>query len=129
MLWNDEALNEFCPSRGIRQGDHISPYLFVLCMECLSHLIQSAVNNGYWKHLFLSRRALKLSHLYFANDLILFAKASHDQVDTKRVPILHQKATRRSFNYVMERVNQRRSNWKASLLSLLGRLTLIQSML
>lgn len=39
MLWNGEALEEFKPPRGIRQGDPISPYLFVLCIEISSWVV------------------------------------------------------------------------------------------
>jgi hypothetical protein len=39
VIWNGEALKNFSPSREIRQGDSISPLIFVLCMESLSHLI------------------------------------------------------------------------------------------
>lgn len=40
------------------------------------------------------------------------------------VPILHKKVNRRSFNFVIDKVDQRLSNWKAKTLSLAGRLTL-----
>ena len=46
ILWNGECTEEFIPSQGIRQGDHISPYIFVLCIERLSHGIHRAVNTG-----------------------------------------------------------------------------------
>lgn len=49
VLWNGEELESFLPTRGIRQGDPLSPYLFVLCMERLSHLISAAANEGRWK--------------------------------------------------------------------------------
>ncbi|XP_072064218.1 uncharacterized protein [Arachis hypogaea] len=86
IFWNGDALNEFQPSRGIRQGDPLSPYIFVLCMERLSHLINDAVSMGFWKPIRLSREAPELSHLYFADDLILFSEASVEQADIiKRV--------------------------------------------
>ena len=46
VLWNGEALPTFAPSRGLRQGDPLYPYLFILAMEKLSYLIQHAVNRG-----------------------------------------------------------------------------------
>lgn len=48
VMWNGSRAEFFCPNRGIRQGDPISPYLFVLCMDKLSHLIADAVDNGSW---------------------------------------------------------------------------------
>lgn len=43
MNWHGARCEFFLPHIGIRQGDMISPYLFVLCMEELSHLILDAV--------------------------------------------------------------------------------------
>lgn len=40
IIINGNPSHSFKPSRGIRQRDPISPYLFILCMECLSILIE-----------------------------------------------------------------------------------------
>ena len=39
ILLNGEKLNPFTPSRGLRQGDPLAPYIFILCMEFLGFLI------------------------------------------------------------------------------------------
>ena len=43
ILWNGEPTDCFHHSRGIQQGDLLSPYIFVACVECLSQLIEMMV--------------------------------------------------------------------------------------
>ncbi|GKV23775.1 hypothetical protein SLEP1_g33471 [Rubroshorea leprosula] len=81
VLWNGEQLPPFNPQRGLRQGDPLSPYLFIMCMERLSHKIQSKVHSKAWKPFRISRGGLALSHLFFADDLMLFSEASNQQVE------------------------------------------------
>ncbi|KAH9673795.1 reverse transcriptase domain-containing protein [Citrus sinensis] len=79
ILWGGEITEEFTPSRGIRQGDPLSPYIFVLCIERLSHAINLAVRNGSWCPIRLSRNGVPLTHLIFTDDLLLLAEASCNQ--------------------------------------------------
>ncbi|GKU89943.1 hypothetical protein SLEP1_g4011 [Rubroshorea leprosula] len=81
ILWNGEQLPPFNPQRGLRQGDPLSPYLFIMCMERLSHKIQSKVHSKAWKPFRISRGGFALSHLFFADDLMLFSEASNQQVE------------------------------------------------
>ncbi|XP_061350360.1 uncharacterized protein LOC133295534 [Gastrolobium bilobum] len=81
VLWNSSRSDPFYPSRGIRQGDPISPYLFVMCMDKLSHLIAGAVRAKRWKPMRASRKAPFISHLMFADNLVLFGEASLVQLD------------------------------------------------
>ncbi|XP_010473926.1 PREDICTED: uncharacterized protein LOC104753360 [Camelina sativa] len=69
---------------GLSEGDPLSPFLFVLCMERLCHLIDRAVVNKQWKPISLSRGGPQLSHICFADDLILFAEASVAQIRVLR---------------------------------------------
>ena len=80
ILWNGAKLEGFAPSRGLRQGDPMSPYLFVLCMEKLAMMIQSKVDTGDWQPVNMSRGGPAISHLFFADDVLLFCKAKKAQV-------------------------------------------------
>jgi hypothetical protein len=46
VVVNGHLVGNILPSRGIRQGDPISPYLFLLCAEALSALISQVVDSG-----------------------------------------------------------------------------------
>ncbi|KAE8696542.1 putative calcium-binding protein CML28 [Hibiscus syriacus] len=69
VLWNGAMSTSFNPSRGFRQDDPLSPYLFVMCMERLGHALAGALNSGRWKPICLCRNGPALSHLFFADDL------------------------------------------------------------
>ncbi|KAL4289822.1 hypothetical protein GQ457_14G026180 [Hibiscus cannabinus] len=78
IQWNGSYCPAFHRSKGIRQGDPLSPYLFNLTMERLSHLINMVVSDGFWSPFMLTRQGTHVSHLFFADDLILYAKATRD---------------------------------------------------
>ena len=75
ILFNGETLDPIFPSKGIRQGDLISPYLFILCMDYLGQLIEEKCSGNLWHPVKASQSGPAFSHLFFADDLILFAKA------------------------------------------------------
>ncbi|XP_050207258.1 uncharacterized protein LOC126656694 [Mercurialis annua] len=64
------------PSRGLRQGDPLSPLLFVLCAQGLSFLLDKAVHNGLIQGLRINSICPSISHLFFADDAILFTPAN-----------------------------------------------------
>uniref|UniRef100_A0A2N9G1B6 Reverse transcriptase domain-containing protein n=1 Tax=Fagus sylvatica TaxID=28930 RepID=A0A2N9G1B6_FAGSY len=76
VLVNGDRLEQFFSSRGIRQGDPLSAYIFILCMEYLAWLIQVEVNGGHWTGIKASRNGPSFTHQFFVDDLILFAKAN-----------------------------------------------------
>lgn len=76
VLVNEGKTGFFHPSRGIRQRDPISPYIFIMYMERLSRSIAAQVHNGSWFPIKINHTAPKISHLFFADDLTLFARAN-----------------------------------------------------
>ncbi|PKI39344.1 hypothetical protein CRG98_040210 [Punica granatum] len=82
VLWNGSLTEGFKPGRGIRQGCPLSPYLFVLSVERLSHLIRESVEAKVWQPMRVGQNGLWISHLMFADDILLFAKASENQIAT-----------------------------------------------
>ena len=76
ILVNGEPRGLIHLSKGLRQGDPLSPYLFLLCVEGLHSLIQQAENCGNLHGVSLCKEGLKVSHLFFADDSLLFCQAN-----------------------------------------------------
>jgi hypothetical protein len=76
---NGELAGNFQGGRGLRQGDPLSPYLFVLCMEILSGLFckMSAIQNFkfHWRC-----KKENISHLCFADDVMIFSKGDVNSI-------------------------------------------------
>ncbi|CAH9085655.1 unnamed protein product [Cuscuta epithymum] len=81
IIWNEYILEDIQPKRGLRQRDLISPYLFILAMERLSHLISREVDADRWKPIRVGKPGISISHLFFADDLMLFGTASREQIE------------------------------------------------
>ena len=79
VLVNGEPCGLIQPTRGIRQGDPLSPFLFLLFTEGLNGLIKRAENNGDLHGFSLCKRGPKLTHLLFANDSLLFCRATMEE--------------------------------------------------
>lgn len=82
ILFNGTLTSFFTLTRGIRQGDPLSPYLFILCMEMFSRSISIAVDHNIWHPITVHKRAPPISHLFFADDIILASKIITDSCHT-----------------------------------------------
>ncbi|XP_042983365.1 uncharacterized protein LOC122312778 [Carya illinoinensis] len=75
VLINGHAHGNISPTRGIRQGDPLSPYLFLFCTEGLIALLKAAEAQRNLKGVKICRGAPMVTHLLFADDSILFCRA------------------------------------------------------
>ena len=80
ILVNGEPQVDIKPSRGIRQRDPLSLYLFLLCSEGLNGLIQKHVATCDIRGFSLCRDSPQISHLFFAGDTLLFCQAELREV-------------------------------------------------
>ena len=77
---NGKSYGNIILSRGLRQGDLLSPYLFLLCAEGFSSLLAKVEAENKLHGVSICRRAPSISHLLFANDSFLFCRATQDEV-------------------------------------------------
>lgn len=100
VLINGAPSVEFTPARGLRQGDPLSPYLFILCAEALSGLLTKAVERRTLRGIKVAPSAPSISHLLFADDSVIFSKASVEGVEViKKVLRVYEEASGQMVNF------------------------------
>ncbi|RVX04635.1 LINE-1 reverse transcriptase-like [Vitis vinifera] len=83
VLVNGSPSGFFQSTRGLRQGDPLSPYLFVIAMEVFSSMMRRAISGGYlagWKVSGGRGEGMHISHLLFADDTLVFCEDSPDEM-------------------------------------------------
>jgi len=79
ILVNGEPCGLFTPTRGIRQGDPLSPFIFIICMEALTYrLLQKANQPKSGLRVKVCPRNSKIPCLLFADECLIFSKTSSE---------------------------------------------------
>ena len=99
ILVNGKPKGLIHPTRGICQGNPLSPFLFLLCIESLHSLIPKANNDGSIRGFSLCRRSLRLTHLLFANNSLLFCRSNrHDYQKVLEILAIYESASGKQIN-------------------------------
>ncbi|GJR74809.1 putative RNA-directed DNA polymerase, eukaryota, reverse transcriptase zinc-binding domain protein [Tanacetum coccineum] len=86
ILVNGSPTSEFNVKRGLRQGDPLSSFLFIIIMEGLHMALSDSVRNGFIRGINISSSGINLSHLFFADDVIITTDwSTHDLENVIRI--------------------------------------------
>ncbi|KAK3222430.1 hypothetical protein Dsin_009455 [Dipteronia sinensis] len=125
FIINGEVCGNIIPTRGLRQGDLLSPFLFLFCAEGLSNLIQKAQARGDISGFRCSRGGPIITHLFFADDSLIFPKANdRNCLAVKTILDDYEKASGQAVNFwksamcISPSFNAREGERKASLIGI-----------
>jgi hypothetical protein len=85
--FNGVLLDTIQPTQCLRQGDPLSPYLFLFVADGLSKILQHEASNGAIQGVKVCRRAPEITHLLFADDSLLFFRASEEQASAVKTAL------------------------------------------
>lgn len=94
ILLNGRPSTKLKPQRGIRQGDPRSPYMFIICVNVFSALISKAQKDKRITGVKIAPGAPNISHLFFADDSVIFCKAKkYETNNIKHIIDTYQQAS------------------------------------
>lgn len=96
---NGEYTESIIPQRGLRQGKPLSPYLFLLCAEGLSALLQRAEKDKKIMGAKICRGAPSVNHLFFADDSLIIMQAEQEgATELRRILHVYEKVSGQMIN-------------------------------
>ncbi|XP_015387797.1 uncharacterized protein LOC107177830 [Citrus sinensis] len=145
VLREGKVIGPIIPCRGLRQEDPLSPYLFILCAEGLSSLIRRKKRDGLLPGVKITRGALTVSHLFFADDNFFFFRANINEASLIKHllavycqafgqvvnfnkssisfsanvldGVIRQEKKKKVFSYIRDKLWQRLQGWSSRMLS------------
>ena len=88
ILVNGSAKGWVKASRGLRQGDPLSPFLFSLVADVLSRMLKRAEERNMMECFRVGRNRIRVSHLQFADDTIFFSNSREEELQTLKSLLL-----------------------------------------
>eukprot|EP00253_Pinus_taeda_P006789 PITA_06789 len=135
ILVNGVPSEIFTPSKGLRQGDPLSPFLFILVMEGLGRTIKSAKVSGKIKGLQLVENGQALTHQQFVDDTMLQGIPMVKEATTYK-KILNDFALasdkpmcKSIWESMLNKIRDKIKKWTYRALNLAGRLVLTKALL
>lgn len=97
---NDDLVGPLEPTRGLRQGDPLSPYLFIICSEGLAGLLKRSQVEGSIHGCRVAIGAPAVTHLMFADDCLVFFKANPEEAnEVKQCLTCYEQASGQIVNF------------------------------
>lgn len=100
FIHEGEIFGDVQPQQGIRQGDPIYPYLYILCAEGLSSMLRRHEEMGLLHGCSIARGAPLVSHLLFADDSYFFFRATRSEVlIMKNILLRYERLSGQTINF------------------------------
>lgn len=99
-LLNGVPGGQFKPSRGLRQGGPLSPYLFLICVTGLQGLLHKAESDDLLRGVSICSNVPRVSHLFLADDIVLFCQAKESECQViLDILSIYEKGTGQKINH------------------------------
>ncbi|BBH05459.1 Ribonuclease H-like superfamily protein [Prunus dulcis] len=130
VLWKGNPFGHVIPQRGLRQGYPLSPYLFLMCAEGFSRMLQDAERIGMYEETSGQKINFTKSALTLSPNATAVEKQSLGFAgNSVGLPIVTGRGRKQIFEIVKDRIRKRISRWKEKLLSRAGKEILIKAVL
>ncbi|KAL3614590.1 hypothetical protein CASFOL_041676 [Castilleja foliolosa] len=97
---NGQCHGMFQSSRGVRQGDPLSPLLFVIAQQALTHNLNKLMDQGALVPFNMGQKIDPISHLLYADDMIIFINGKTDNIERLKALLnRYEKSSGQLINY------------------------------